>query len=103
MNGPNRHSAAARTRALERLRSITMGTAVVGFAGVGGFGVVAAISNPGTTTTVAVAGDGATQGGSTNQSTTTTSTTSATANQLAPVATPRPARRPAHVTTGGSG
>lgn len=98
MNVTTRHAAAARTRALARLRSITIGTAVAGLAGVAGFGTIAAISNSGVPpATVAHAGAGT----STTSSTTTTSTTT-TSSSLNAAATPRPARAPAQVTTGSS-
>ena len=108
MNRTTRSSVAARTRALARLRAITIGTTLAGLAGVAGFGTIAAISNSGTPSTTVAAGNagttdnGTTDGGTTNQTTTTPQSTTTT-NQLAPTATPRPTRRPAHVTTGGSG
>ncbi len=102
MNGTTRHSAAARTRALDRLRSITIGTTVMGLAGVAGFGTIAAISYSGNPSNVAAADGGTTGTGSTDQTTTTTTTTTRS-NQLVPAATPTPTRRRAHVTTGGSG
>ncbi len=109
MNGTTRHSAAARTRAFVRLRSITIGTTVMGLAGVAGFGTIAAISYSGNPATAAAAdggttGAGPTGAGSTDQTTTTTTTTTRS-KQLTPAATPIPTttHTRAHVTTGGSG
>lgn len=111
MNRTTRSSVAARTRALARLRSITIGTTFAGLAGVAGFGTIAAISNSGVPpTTVAAADDGTTDSGTgtAGQTTTTTTSKSTTTNsQLNAAATPTPTRtttsRHAHVTTGSSG
>ena len=73
MNRTTRQAAAARSRGLDRLRSMTIGTAVAGFAGVAGFGAIAAISNSGVPT-VAAANGGADDNGPTDQTTTTTTT-----------------------------
>jgi cytoskeletal protein RodZ len=109
MNGTPRPSIEARNRALARLRSITIGTAVAGFAGVAGFGAIAAMTNSGVpSTSVADAG------GTTTVTTTTVSnddddadetedtTTPTTTAQPKAAATPTPTRAPAHVTTGSS-
>jgi hypothetical protein len=115
MNGTPRPSIESRTRALARLRSLTIGTAVAGFAGVAGFGAIAAMTNSGVPST-SVAG----AGGTTTVVTTTvsndddhddedetedteeTTTTTTTTTQLKAAATPTPTRAPAHVTTGAS-
>lgn len=103
MNRTTRQAAAARARGLDRLRSMTIGTAVAGFAGVAGFGTIAAISNSGVPATVTAANGDTTDNGSTNQVPTTTTTTPTKTSPLTAAPTPTPTRRHAHVTTGGSG
>jgi cytoskeletal protein RodZ len=110
MNGTPRPSIEARNRALARLRSLTIGTAVAGFAGVAGFGAIAAITNSGVpSTSVADAGGTTTvvtttvsnaDGNDTEDTEETTTTTTTT--QLKAAATPTPTRAPAQVTTGSS-
>ena len=93
-----------RARAIRRMQSVTIGTALASLAAVGVFGAVAAVSDPGNGSTAVVTST--TSGGS--GPTTTTTDSSATA---APTATPtlRPASQAAtsasgggQVTTGGS-
>jgi hypothetical protein len=95
---------------MARLRNLTIGTAVASFAGVAGFGAIAAISYSGTQSRVASVGSGTTTNGtevddsghSTTTTTTTTTTTRTTSSNLQATATPAPTRAPAQVTTGSS-
>jgi cell division septation protein DedD len=108
MNRTTRQAAAARARGLDRLRAMTIGTAMAGFAGVAGFGAIAAISNSGSPVTVAAAAGDNAGNGSTDQTTTTTTTTPTTTTPttttpLTAAPTPTPTHHRAHVTTGGSG
>lgn len=89
-------TSSGRAKAVARLRSLTIGTAIASVAGVAGFGLIAAASDPGSPT-IAIADDGGT---STSGATTTTTTT--TGSSLQATATPTPATAPAHVTSGSS-
>jgi hypothetical protein len=94
MNTPPRHRPTDRDRALGRLRTLTIGTAIAGVAAVAGFGVVAAASDSGAGTTT-VTSDGAT--------TTTTTTPSSSSTTQAATAAPVTVSGPVHATTAASG
>lgn len=114
MNGTPRPSVEARAKALARLRSLTIGTAVAGFAGVAGFGAIASmtysgapstsVADAGSTTTVvtSTASNDAEDEAEDLEESDDTTTTTTTTTQLKAAATPTPTRAPAHVTTGSS-
>jgi hypothetical protein len=99
-----RRSPADRDRAVARLRTLTIGTGIAGFAAIGVFGSVAALSYDGTTDVVTAAAvatiDSATSTGST-PTTPTTSTTSGTTSVQA-TAAPTTSSGTAHAATGSS-
>jgi hypothetical protein len=120
MNEPARPvTTRERDRALERLRSITAGTAVVATMATAGFGTLAAFTWSGAATgNTDAANDSTTTINTTAQvdpdndgdvdAAPTTGTSSgtgpaATASPIQPAATPTPTRRKARVTSGGSG
>ena len=111
-----RLTVAERDRALGRLRTLTVGTTLASLTALGGFSIVAAATNPGSsggqtavaaesTTVGTLTSDTTTSAGPTPTSTTTT-TTEATATptpSLQPAATSATTTsRSAQVTTGGS-
>ncbi len=111
MQKATRLTAAQRNRALGRLRSFTVGTALASAAATGAFGYLAVTTNPGTQVTDTTSGTTTTAD---SQSTTTSDSGSGTTSSTAttsPVATPglqsstsgiTTTRHRAHVTTGGS-
>jgi len=96
MNSTKRTTPADRSRALGRLRALTVGTALAGMAAVGAFGTLAAASYSGHTSDPA-ADVGTT---TTTSSSSTTNSTTAAATPT-PTATIRPATTNATTTTGG--
>jgi hypothetical protein len=107
---------AERDRALGRLRALTVGTTLASLTALGGFSIVAAATNPGSTGgQTAVAGESAISGTLTTDATTSarSTTTSTTTTTTGSTATPAPSLQPAatsaattsrsaQVTTGGS-
>jgi hypothetical protein len=87
----------ARVRAAKRLRTITIGTTILGVAATGGFGALAAVTYHGTTTTATLAST--TTAATTTTSGTTTTTTTTTATQAPAVTT---TTGTGHVSTGSS-
>lgn len=107
MQKATRLTAAQRNRALGRLRSFTVGTALASAAATGAFGYLAVVTNPGTqvtdTTSTTTTAD--------SQSTSTNNSASGAVTTTNPTATPglqsstsgvTTTRHRAHVTTGGS-
>lgn len=100
MNTTPARRAADRSRAVRRLRSLTLGTAVAGVAATGAFGWLAAATYHGTWT----AADAGTTTAAAADSTTTTDTSSTTDNSTA-ITSSTPVTNStgtAHVSTGGS-
>ena len=97
-----------RTRAVRRLRTLTIRTALAGLAAVGGFGYLAALTFAGnkTATTAVVTATPSTTPSATSNSGTSNPTSAATPTPTPTLqaATPAPttSRSQAHVTTGGS-
>jgi hypothetical protein len=102
-------SGRTRDRAVDRIRELTVGTAIVGFAATGAFGVLAAVTYAGTTTTGNDAGAVSNDlpinlGGSSDTSGATSNGGTATPAPFQVVQAPtRTTTHPAHVTSGGSG
>jgi hypothetical protein len=102
-----RLTVAERDRALRRLRTMTVGTAIASVTALGGFSSVAAVTYSGSSGgQTAVAAESTTAGtltSDTTTSTTTSTTTTATPTpSLQPAATTATTSRNAQVTTGGS-
>ena len=106
-------SPADRDRAVARLRAITIGSTLAGFAAVGGFGAMAAASYHGTptdVTTAALTGSTATSGSaatttdpsSTTTKTTTTGSAATGTSSARATAAPTATTGTAHVSTGSS-
>jgi hypothetical protein len=76
MDTTTAHRTNDRTRAMRRLRAMTVWTALAGLTATGGFGWLAAATHPGTTTTVASV---VTTTGSSSSGTSSTSSTTAAA------------------------
>ena len=104
MNAPHRLSPNARDRAVDRVRTLTVGTALASAAAVAVFGTVAAISHPGNQS-ASTAATGTTAGSTTSStstsSTSSSSTDSSTTLQPAPTAATTTSGR-GQVTTGAS-
>jgi hypothetical protein len=108
MNPTTPISPADRTRAVGRLRALTVRTALAGIAAVGGFGYLAALTYSGdkasattAVTSIPAPTDGSSNSSSNSSSNTATATPSPTLQPATPAPTTSTAR--AHATTGGSG
>lgn len=116
MNTATRLTTDDRNRAIARLRTLTTGTAIASVAAVAGFGLLAALTNPGHAATIASSGTSALTTGSTDDGTMSLAggNTDGAGNAGA-TATPTPnpnfgisttplinVAGPAHVSTGGS-
>jgi hypothetical protein len=84
MDTTTAHRTNDRTRAMRRLRAMTVWTALAGLTATGGFGWLAAATHPGTTTTVASV---VTTTGSSSSGTSSTSSTTAAAATASPSTT----------------
>lgn len=98
-----------RDRAIDRLRSITTGTAVAATIATAGFGGLAALTYTGTSADATTGSAGTTVpagifGGGTTTNTTNSTTNSTTSGRLQPVPAPTATtKHKAQVTSGGSG
>ena len=103
MKPTKRISAAERNRAVRRLRSITVGTALAAIAASGAFAGIAAASWSGNPTADVVPADSTGTDTTTTTDDTTTTDTSSSTTTGQPTATPtiRPAATPATTTTSG--
>jgi hypothetical protein len=102
MKSAIRLTPADRDRAMDRLRNLTIGTAVASFLAVAGLGTVAAATHPGSSnddagrTTAALSDDAA------DETTTTTTTTTSNSSLKATTTSPSTTSGKAHVSTGSS-